>query len=302
MKTTRLAVLTLAVAAAATSCSSPSTSSSSRWTSARNATESGEKAPLSIPTGHTGPFTSYWGPNSPREIGSYLNGRRHGHVVAYYADGNVQLEGMFENGESIGEVTHHYEGGVGPALQQNVVAGKLEGPRKTYDEQGNLRALTHHRAGVHHGEETRWYPDGRLERVGTWDSGRPVGLWRSYDAEGRQVSEELFFDDGQRKTASLETIFDGSGRPTAQIHGRLEDGRWAATSTMWHDNGRQAGLIDMLDDERHGRDITWDESGRPVIVGTRRDDLRDGTWTFFTRTGEVERQVRYEAGDEVSRR
>ena len=300
MNTARLAAVTLALLCSA--CAAPSTSSSSRWTSAKNTTETGERAPLSIPTGHTGPFTAYWAVDRPREVGTYHMGKRHGHVVSYYSDGSPQLEGIFEHGEPVGEITHFYEGGAGPAVQQTLVGGQIEGPQKTFDEQGNLRKLSHHRAGEKHGEETRWYPNGRLEHVGLWDSGRPVGLWRSYDESGNQMSEELFVDDGRRKVASLETVFDANGRPTAQTHSRWSEGRWISTATMWHDSGRQAGLVDSVDGDRHGRDITWDDTGRPLIVGTRRDDLRNGTWTFFTRSGEVDRQVRYEAGSEVGGR
>lgn len=297
MKLTSVAALCAALALCA--CSSPSTASSSRWTPATNRTETGEQLPLSVPVGHTGPFTSYWGPDKPREIGEYLDGRRHGEVVAFYADGSIQLQGRFERGEPIGEVVHHYEGGAGPALQQNVVGGRLEGPRKTFDEHGNLRALTHHRNGQLHGEETRWHANGRLEVAGLWQAGRRVGQWKTFDPEGRLVSDKLFLDDGRRTVASLETVYDAAGRAVSQDHRRLTQGRWHATLTTWHDNGLQAGLVESIDDKRHGRDVVWGEDGRPMIVGTRRDDLRDGTWTFFTRDGIVDRQVRYLGGEQV---
>lgn len=295
-------VVALSAALLAGACSSPDTSSSSRWTPARNASPDGEKLPLSVPSGHTGPFTSWWGPDRPREIGEYVGGRRHGEVVAFYADGSIQLQGHFEHGRPVGDVVHHYEGGAGPALQQSVANGKLDGPSRTFDEQGNLRSLVHHRAGELHGEETRWHPNGRLEAVGLWDRGRKVGLWQHFDAEGRLVSDELFVDDGARTVASLETVYDGAGRAVSQDHRRREDGRWVSVLTTWHDSGRQAGLVESVDGRRHGRDVTWGEDGRPLIVGARRDDLRQGTWTFFTRDGRVDRQVRYEAGEEVGGR
>ena len=273
-------------------CAAPETES--RWTPAGNTGANGEILAASVPQGHTGAFTTWWGADRPREVGTYVDGLRHGAVTVYYADGTIQMQGEFAGGEPVGELTHHYEGGAGPALQQELVDGKVEGPRKTFDEQGNLRSLTHHRGGVLHGEETRWHANGRLAVVGQWSHGEQVGTWYHHDPEGRVISETRHVG-----SVSLETVFDASGRAASQTHERSRDGRRTSTLTTWHDDGRQAGLVDSVDGRRHGRDVTWSESGRPLIVGTRRDDVRDGTWTFFTNAGQLDRQVRYEAGQEV---
>jgi antitoxin component YwqK of YwqJK toxin-antitoxin module len=48
--------------------------------------------------------------------------------------------------------------------------------------------------GEMHGQWTWWRTDGSLMRTGTFERGRQVGVWRTYDRAGNVVKETTFPD------------------------------------------------------------------------------------------------------------
>lgn len=50
---------------------------------------------------------------------------------------------------------------------------------------------------------------------------------------------------------------------------------------------------ERTDGTRHGPYLDWWENGQKKAAGVYKDGRRDGTWTFFRETGEVDSQIEY---------
>ena len=72
----------------------------------------------------------------------------------------------------------------------------MAGPPETTDEvryaNGNVKHTGGHLDGEMHGEWAFYRLDGSLMRAGSFDHGRQVGVWRTYDRSGRVVKETTF--------------------------------------------------------------------------------------------------------------
>ena len=254
--------------------------------------------PRAVPDGHTGPFTTYWTDERPREVGDYRDGRRHGTVVAYYPSGELSWEGTFENGVPVGEIRRRFKGG-GPMATEHMKDGQLDGPRVEYFETGEVRVESVYRAGFKHGPEVEYHGNGVIASEGSYTDGEPSGRWLRRDETGRVTAEERYFVTSGERVGYLETVFDAAGDVNMQTHYVLDQGIWDGRVTLWHGNGHQAGLVEYRDGLRQGRDVTWDENGVRRIEGRRASDLRVGTWTYWDAIGAVERTVDYQDGVEV---
>ncbi len=254
--------------------------------------------PRAVPAGHTGPFTTYWTDARPREVGDYRDGRRHGTVTAYYPSGELSWEGTFENGVPVGELRRRFKGG-GPMTTEHMKDGQLDGPRVEYYETGEVKVESVYRAGFKHGAEREYHLNGVVAAEGAYVRGEPSGRWVHRDEAGRILSEERYFLTDAERVGYLETVFDEAGAVTMQTHYVLDEGTWDGRITLWHVNGRQAGLVEYREGLRQGRDVTWDQHGVRRIEGWRAGDLRVGTWTYWDAAGAVERTLEYQEGVEV---
>lgn len=249
---------------------------------------SGEAAgrPRRVPVGHTGSFTSWWSDAKMREQGEYLDGQRHGPVTSYHPDGSLAEQGTWERGVLIGRHAVHHLGGV-LALEESVVDGVVDGERREYDTEGRLVAVQTFVRGQRHGSQRGFHPSGRPAREGAWAHDLPTGRWQSFDELGRPSAEEWFWSAGGRPVGYLETVLAPDGRVTAQAFKRWRDGHWVGWRSFWHANGVQAGLVEYLDDLRHGRDLSWSPSGLPLVEGRREADRRVGIWRHFDDQGRL---------------
>ena len=59
---------------------------------------------------------------------------------------------------------------------------------------GNVKLRGSHLDGAMHGDWAFFRTDGSMMRSGTFDRGRQIGVWRTYDRTGRIVKETDFGD------------------------------------------------------------------------------------------------------------
>ncbi len=57
-----------------------------------------------------------------------------------------------------------------------------------------------------------------------------------------------------------------------------------------------AAWCQRADGTRHGQYVDWWENGMKKSAGMYREGRRDGIWTFFRETGEVDSQIEYRDG------
>ena len=251
-----------------------------------------------VPPDFTGHMQTWWADDRLREEGDYKEGRRNGHVRGYHPDGSAAFEGDFIDGVPTGKLEQHFPGGA-LALTEVVEAGAVQGPRTEYWPTGKVRATTAIVDGKKDGPEVQYTESGAPATAGSYSRGVPIGVWHSWDEQGRLTSETCYFRTGDQPAGYLETDFDTDGRISVQTRMLLDAGSWSGQVTMWYPSGRQAGLVEYRNGVRQGRDVSWDPEGRKRAEGQRLDDLRTGAWTFWDESGKVERTVAYDKDHEV---
>jgi len=255
-----------------------------------------EAAPVyrSVPPEYTGHLQVWWGDERLREEGDYRDGRRHGHVRGYHPDGNLAFEGDFSDGVPSGQLDQHYPDGA-LAIRETLSDGTRQGPRTEFFPDGSVSSTVQIVDGMAQGELLRYHANGTLALRGNYERGTPVGRWEQFSEQGLLLTETWYWQSDGIGAGYLETNFDGEGRVSVQTRMLLQDETWLGRVTVWYPSGTQAGLIETVNGQRHGRDIAWDGEGRKRAEGRRVDDLREGRWTFWDERGFVERSVDYAA-------
>jgi len=244
--------------------------------------------PRRVPAGHNGDFTTWWSDTQRREVGEYREGERHGEIRIYYPDGSPKERATYVDGVPDGNRHMYHPGGV-VAVAESVSEGKLDGERREFDLNGQLVSLQTWDVGQRSGPQLTWHANGSQSAEGKWKDDLPSGRWRRWDDEGRLLSEEWFWSADGRPVGTLETVIGVGGVVTAQGLKTWRGGHWHGWRTFWHDNGVQAGLVDYLDDERTGRDLSWSDTGLPLIEGQRDGGRRVGIWKTYDERGRLVR-------------
>ena len=91
------------------------------------------------------------------------------------------------------EVIHHYNENilVKRNIQGKIIDGKKVGIWTTYSEKGNLKLRLHYKNGNLEFSED-YHENGYLKSRGYYKNFEPVGLWESFDEDGKLIDSSLF--------------------------------------------------------------------------------------------------------------
>lgn len=155
----------------------------------------------------------------------------------FYADGQLFVEGEFERGKQVGEWTYNHPNGK-LAKKVKYVDGAPDGVVEVYDPEGKLKAKRSYKAGKRDGawvlynvatgkplrEENfvdgerdgawvSYFDDGSKQQEGTFARGKPEGIAKEWDREGK-LRAEVNFVDGLRDGKT--TIYTSDGKEVVQ--------------------------------------------------------------------------------------
>ena len=126
------------------------------------------------------------------EQGEYVNGKKEGRWVSYYANGNIQREGCYKD-------------------------GKKEGLWIQYWPNGNKRSEATFREGKYTGLYTSYHENGKRcfqgyynEFQGVPADGTKEGVWNNYEEDGETVCRRITYHRGSRTKADEYPPFDDS--------------------------------------------------------------------------------------------
>lgn len=122
------------------------------------------------------------------------------------------------------------------------------------------------------GPEREFHPNGTLRSEGRFAHGVPVGVWRTWFADGRPRSEVDF------------------GTPGSSALTR---------ERFWHPNGALAAEGPAVAGVREGAWSYWSEAGLLLRAGAYRAGRRDGPWVFYGPDGSERARGSYELGVRV---
>ncbi len=242
-----------------------------------------------------------------------MKGDRQGRWVTFWENGNIHTDGTYRD-------------------------GRRHGYFKTYDKQENLLTVEKYDNGVLLKDaqevaeiemKTDYYPDGRVKVIAGFRNGKPEGIRREYDRNGKVVAASVFkngiltgegiIDDRMEKDGPWKEYYDDgslraegvytSGKRTGNwkfyyADGSLQqegaynkygnyDGEW-----KWYfPSGKLLRSEFFINGREEGMMQEFDENGNTVVEGLYVDGLEEGKWTYITgdtrQTGEYRSGMRY---------
>ena len=126
-----------------------------------------------------------------------------------YANGQLQIRGMYIAGEMEGVWEDFYENGQ-VRSRGNYLAGKQTGPWEAFYSNGQMRGRGTIQAGKRQGLEERYYESGQLLSRGSYNNGQFDGLWEAFYSNGKLISRTTYIDGKQTGTAEYFDIVPAS--------------------------------------------------------------------------------------------
>lgn len=163
-----------------------------------------------------GNFVENYSYGRPEKRYSYLNGKLHGHFIAYNAfkDSLIDTEGWYVNGNTDSTWTYYYGGklrtienwklGKRDGLKQKFnedgiledeemyVKGKKEGEAKSYYQNGKLYLSAIYKDDKLNGPRVFYYKNGQIQKSEQYVNGDKKGLFIWYKEDGTKVEEATF--------------------------------------------------------------------------------------------------------------
>ena len=124
------------------------------------------------------------------EDGEYVDGKKEGRWVSYFANGNVRSEGSYRDGQKEGPWTQYHPNG-NKKSEATFVGGKYTGLYTSYHENG----------------KRQW--QGRYNEIrGNSADGTKEGVWLDYEEDGETVRRRMTYHRGSRTRPDEYPPFD----------------------------------------------------------------------------------------------
>ncbi len=131
------------------------------------------------------------------EEGYYVNGRKEGTWIKYFADGGVQLKGTYNNNRPEGTYTRYYNNGK-IAEQGEFRANGYKGLLVRYHENGQLAYRANfNNQGQESGKVSYYHPNGKLALSYTVKNGQVQGQVARYNTNGQLLNSFEVSVDGE---------------------------------------------------------------------------------------------------------
>ncbi|MCQ2959174.1 MAG: hypothetical protein MJ198_03180 [Bacteroidales bacterium] len=201
------------------------------------------------------------------------NGKRQGHWIQKYENGNIQFEGYFKN---------------------NVPVGLF----KKYHENGQLKyKMNYDTKDANRVSVTMYDVTGSLAAEGEYYAKKKNGTWKYYGARDQKVMEESYNHgllDGQ-STVYWQT------NPSQPMEIKfwkdsLKHGDW-----LWfYEDGKIRQKTVYKEDKLNGEFLVFFPDGMKHIVGAYKENVRDGLWEYFNEDGSSKIKIEYKNGKIVN--
>jgi antitoxin component YwqK of YwqJK toxin-antitoxin module len=120
-------------------------------------------------------FTLFPNTKDTATIENYVDGKESGEWRKYYSSTKIKEKRFFSNGRKTGEYMAWWENG-NKQLQYLFVADEYEGSCKEWNEAGILNKIMHYKKGQEEGPQQWWYDNGKIKANYTIKEGRRYGL------------------------------------------------------------------------------------------------------------------------------
>lgn len=140
------------------------------------------------------------------EVLHFRNGAKHG-IQAYWSpEGRLRRVERFTDGLADGPLYHFFPDGL-PEEEAHYRNGVLEGWHMQWfplDSVSKQLIMGEYKAGERNGPWAFYFGNGRLNAEGPYLHGRRTGLWRRWDAQGREKPHEIYRNDSLLRKVPLD--------------------------------------------------------------------------------------------------
>lgn len=142
-------------------------------------------------------------------------GLKQGKWVEFHENGQIRMQGSFENGVPVGEFLYYSEAGLlkaknifsengektfcemygdkGNVIAKGMYINKLKDGEWIYINDNGVTILSEtYKDGVLDGLYTLYYEDGVVRFTGSYENGAMVGQWQTFDPEGNLISTDEY--------------------------------------------------------------------------------------------------------------
>ncbi len=161
---------------------------------------------------HDGQWSFWYDNGQLAKTVTFKNGQADGSWEVRRADGTLQSKKGYKNNLREGAWVLYYDDGKTPKIEQNYVDSKLQGPRKTYYANGNVRQESNYKAGVIDGEVSEFNESGRKVAQATFVDGKLNGKLIRWGTDGTKF--EQTFRDNKFTGEQSETKGEAPAEPT----------------------------------------------------------------------------------------
>lgn len=226
----------------------------------------------------------------PTRFCSRDDGVRQGAFITQFPDGTTEISGSFKAGKLDGPWQRNYPNGE-LAEQGGYSDGVKEGTWRQFGPTGTV--LGEYELAHGTGIERRWYEDGPLYLERTLKAGAPSGPLRIFDHSGKVVIA----------VSQFGTRYDGphvvGSKATVRLEERFAKGVRQGIRQLWSFGNL---LINESYDARGKLDgvfSSWRDRKTPRVQGAYEHGQRVGTWSWFDRNNNKEREGEFRADKKV---
>lgn len=195
-------------------------------------------------------------------------GRKQGHWIKYYPNGNILYDGIFVNDQPSGEFKRYYED---KALKSVLV----------FTENGT------------EAQARLYYPNGFIASEGKYSNHLKEGKWQFFSPtnEDLLIREEEYSRD---KKEGISVVYYPDRKVAEKINYKsgLRHGEYLKfypDGTLMLRTSYTKGMAD-------GKFEAFFENGKPEMTGEYRNNLREGQWIIYRKDGRQRFITRYSAG------
>lgn len=200
-------------------------------------------------------------------------GKKQGHWIKKYQNGNVMYDGFFKNDYPTGEFKRFYENGV----IKSVLVFSSDG-KTAY--------------------ATLYHPNGFKASEGRYVNQLKEGKWKFFSSffEGQLISEEEY-SHNRKQGLSIKYYPDSTIAEKQYYFSDLKDGEWI----KYHPNGSLHFKTTYLKGRLNGKFEAFFDNGKPEVTGEYKNDLKDGIWVIYKEDGSIKFRIGYLSGVPLNR-
>ncbi len=196
------------------------------------------------------------------------NGKRQGHWIKKYPNGQIMYKGYFSG-------------------------DKPEGEFKRYDEDGNLTSVLNYSTNIDTVSACFYHPNGYIAGKGKYIDQEKTGEWLYYsDYVENHLLMRCKYDENHIEGMRIKYHWNGEIAEKLEFSDGIKSGEWK----QYYTDGILSLESAYINGTRNGEFRTWDTNGKPEITGQYIKDVRTGIWHFFNTDGTLRKEIKYNNG------